>query len=146
MDLKQLRASYFPRLSKKNCRFTSPESPQYNCIAWAAGVDDIWWEPDQGYMYFWPLSAERTYTLSAYVQAFGTKGFLPCNSAKIEAGVQKVALYAKNNFPKHAAKQLPDGWWASKLGRDVDIEHTLVALNGGVYGDVVIFLKKPVVP
>ena len=84
--------------------------------------------------------------MSAYVQAFGTKGFLPCNSAKIEAGVQKVALYAKNNFPKHAAKQLPDGWWASKLGRDVDIEHTLVALNGGVYGDVVIFLKKPVVP
>lgn len=146
MDLKELRARCFPRLSKKNCRFTSPTDPQYNCIAWAAGVNDIWWEPDQGHIYFWPLGAERRYTVLAYAQAFATKGYVPCDSAKIESGVEKVALYAKNNVPTHAAKQLPDGWWASKLGPDVDIEHTLVALNGGAYGDVVTFLKKTVVP
>jgi hypothetical protein len=29
----------FPRLTEQNYRVTSPATPDYNCIAWSAGVD-----------------------------------------------------------------------------------------------------------
>ena len=145
MDLKQLR-KLFPKLTKKNCRFASPEDTKYNCIAFAVSVNDIWWEPDPGFNYFWPLGVPRAYSVSAYRLAFGAQGYLPCDNAKVEADFQKVALYAKNNLPTHASKQLPDGWWASKLGRDVDIEHTLAALENGIYGTAIEFLKKRTAP
>ncbi len=141
MDLAELRKK-FPQANKSNCRFASLEDPQYNCIAWAADVNDIWWEPDPGFQYFWPLRAERTYSIRAYHQAFGTKGYIPCADAELEQGFQKVALYAKNNVATHAARQLDSGWWTSKLGRDVDIEHTLPALDNGDYGGIVGFLKR----
>jgi hypothetical protein len=50
-------------------------------------------------------------------------------------GREKVALYAVDAVPTHAARQLPNGWWTSKLGPNVDIEHAdLSALADGVYG------------
>lgn len=102
----------------------------------------MWWEPDPAYEYFWPLQAERTYTILAFITAFGTKGFIPCDSSILESGFVKIALYAHNNFPTHASRQLTDGWWASKLGQNVDIEHEIDALNGGSYGSIVHFLRK----
>lgn len=132
----------FPRLAPTNSRWKSPSDPNYNCIAFAAGVNDIWWEPDPLYQLFWPLAAEREYTIRAYLKAFGTQGYLPSNDGNLEAHVHKVALYALGTRPTHAARQLPDGWWASKLGENIDIEHTVDALNGGDYGDIVHFLEK----
>jgi hypothetical protein len=35
----------FPILTAANHRITSDPSPIYNCIAWAAGHSDAWWEP-----------------------------------------------------------------------------------------------------
>ena len=52
--------------------------------------------------------------------------------------MEKVALYAddQGNWT-HAALQLPDGWWTSKLGPDEDILHrTPQALLGNVSGHV----------
>jgi hypothetical protein len=44
----------------------------------------------------------------------------------------------------HAARQLDNGKWTSKLGQLEDIEHeSLEALSGAVYGSVVQVLKKP---
>jgi hypothetical protein len=132
----------FPNLAASNSRWSSKEDPDYNCIAWAAGVSDIWWEPDAFFQWFWPLGASREYTIRAYLQAYGTQGFIPCDGGASEVGVLKLALYARGALPTHVARQLPDGWWASKLGKNVDIEHTLDALDGGEYGNVVHFLKK----
>ena len=35
----------FPRLTPENHRVTSPAAIDYNCIAWAAGDAESWWQP-----------------------------------------------------------------------------------------------------
>ena len=56
----------------------------------------------------------------------------------------KVALYADEwGGWTHAARQLADGWWTSKLGPAEDILHrTPSALVGVVYGEVREFMKR----
>ena len=36
----------FPALVGTGYFVTSPATPEYNCIAWAAGETDRWWWPD----------------------------------------------------------------------------------------------------
>ncbi len=39
----------YPNLSANNHRdIISEPDDRYNCIAWAAGIDDEWWEPAIG--------------------------------------------------------------------------------------------------
>jgi hypothetical protein len=44
--------------------------------------------------------------------------------------------------PKHAARQLPNGRWTSKLGVSEDIEHALHDLTGLIYGSVALVFKR----
>jgi hypothetical protein len=53
-----------------------------------------------------------------------------------------VALSARGGVPTHAARQLADGLWSGKLGKFVDVEHTLAGLVGEEYGDVVQILGR----
>ena len=56
-----------------------------------------------------------------------------------------MAVFADPTGPTHAARQLADGRWSSKLGRREDIEHVLDALagvDGDEYGQVVQVLKR----
>ena len=46
--------------------------------------------------------------------------------------------------PTHAAKQLPNGRWTSKLGRSQDVEHTLEGLEGSAYGRARLVMRRPV--
>ncbi len=41
------------------------------------------------------------------------------------------------------ARQVESGLWTSKLGSLEDIEHSLEALEGSVYGAVAVLLKRP---
>lgn len=43
---------------------------------------------------------------------------------------------------KHAARQMPNGLWRSKMGKSVDIEHELAAVEGPLYGTVVAFVHR----
>ena len=81
----------------------------------------------------------------AFVAAFGTLGYAPCSGADLEPGFERVAIYADSRgTPKHAARQLPSGFWTSKLGSLQTIEHaTLRALEGACYGHASTFLKRP---
>src|SRR4051812_40036029 len=112
---------YFPRLRDSGHRVTSPATTDYNCIAWAAGRQDDWWWPDPMGTSYWPAGAPRAETLAAFVLAFGLLGYVPCDSDAVEPGTEKVALYARDGAPTHAARQLPDGRWTSKLGTMEDI-------------------------
>lgn len=137
----------FPRLRVTGFRETSPPNEEYNCIAWAAGHTDNWWEPvcaPTGAMYYWPEGAPYEYSVAAYIQAFETLGYTPSEDASIEPGFEKVAIYALNDEPKHAARQLPIGRWTSKLGKHFDIEHDLDGLVGPFYGQVVQILRRRV--
>ena len=136
--------NFFPRLVSERYRIASPRTPRYNCIAWAAGDDTAWWEPDPLDLYYWPYDVPRQPTLEAYTQAFRTLGYTPCDTAKVEAGFEKIAIYVDNTGrPTHLARQLPDGKWTSKLGKLEDIEHpTLEGLTGSVYGSVRLILRR----
>jgi hypothetical protein len=60
-----------------------------------------------------------------------------------EADFDRVAIYALIGAPKHAAKQINARTWSSKIGNNIDIEHTLRGLEGPFYGNVVKILKRP---
>lgn len=136
----------FPRLTESNSRPTSPYDEGYNCIAWAAGDTLRWWWPDPMGLKYWPADVPRSETMDSFVKAYGTQGYLQLASPELESGKQKVAIFADRSMkPTHAARQLVDGWWASKLGAQIDIEHELSALDGPAYGTVAVILARPAI-
>jgi hypothetical protein len=62
---------------------------------------------------------------------------------EIQPGLEKIALFADaNGLPTHAARQLANGRWTSKLGKAEDIEHELRDLEGNFYGSVVLVMAR----
>lgn len=133
----------FPGLRGQPYVVQSPRDTAYNCIAWAAGVNHAWWWPDVDGEDHWPEGAERAVTVEAFRAAFATLGYSPCAEEVWEEGFEKIALYAVEQVPKHAARQLSIGRWTSKLGLLEDIEHGLHDLAGTEYGAVVLLMKRP---
>ena len=82
--------------------------------------------------------------LTTFVQAFATLSYTPCPDGSLEPGWEKVAIYATHEGPTHAARQLDNGRWTSKLEPDDDIEHESQGLRGSLYGTVVQFLRRSV--
>lgn len=141
MGIARLLAA-FPRLSERSDLITSPATTTYNCIAWAAGDTSRWWWPDQHYVGFWPEGARREETEEAFVVAYGTLGYRECDSADLDPDTEKVAIYSIAGVPAHAARQLSDGLWTSKLGDLEDIRHELEELEGQLYGQVSRILSR----
>lgn len=82
-------------------------------------------------------------TLTAFLEAFGEIGHKKCANPDLQDGIEKVAIYAKENRPTHGARQMFSSYWTSKLGESFDVEHELSALEGSSYGDVAIILTRP---
>jgi hypothetical protein len=135
----------FPFLTQENHEETSPVTPDYNCIAWAAGNQEDWWWPTPEAVTYWPPGVPRVETCAAFVSAFQTLGYQSCDSGDLEAGFEKLVLYVDgSDKPTHMARQLPDGKWTSKMGSSLDMSHTTPEVVGGpVYGAVNLFLKRP---
>lgn len=134
----------FTLISSGDYEIRSPKNPRYNCFAWAASEVHQPWSPNFPDTY-WPESAPDEETLDAFIEAFRTKGYEPCDNDSFEEGFEKVAIYVDNETPKHMARQYESGIWSSKLGTGVDIEHaTLRALEGNLYGHIAQILKRPV--
>jgi hypothetical protein len=132
----------FPDLVRTGYQVTSPPDPFYNCIAWSTGETSRWWWPDPDGFDYWPPGVARQRTMQAFTDALATVGFTPCADGHLEPGWEKVALYANDEGPTHAARQLTGGGWTSKLGPDEDIEHPLDGLASPAYGSVVLFLRR----
>ena len=129
----------FPNLSRY--RITSPPSLQYNCVAWALEIANQWWSHDRT----WPDSVPRSLKADALEQVFETMGYAVCDSGEIEPGYEKIAIYAQNGEWTHAARQLTDGGWSSKLGPFEDITHpSPESLTGGIYGNVHCIMRRPI--
>ncbi len=134
----------FPGLRNHPFTVTSPASSAYNCIAHAAGCDNVrWWPEDNSY---WPPGVPQIDTMDAFVAALTLAGFEPCDRGDLEPGHEKVCFYAVKGDPQHAARQLPSGEWSSKVGEDVDITHTLAGLAGDFYGSPTVFMKRELRP
>jgi hypothetical protein len=139
----------FPNLAKSGYEITSPKSKEYNCIAWAAKEDfQPWWPvPWENSDCYWPENAPKEETLEAFIKAFETMGYRKCADDRLESGYEKVAIYAdENGYPLHMARQLYDGKWTSKLGREgFDIVHnSLDGLTNSRYGKVAQTLKRKI--
>ena len=138
----------FPGLRTASYRVTSAATVDYNYIAWAAGDTSEWWWPttDGGDVQrFWPANVPREETLVAFVAAFGALGYTLCNVHAHEPGWEKMSIFADGRRePTHAARQLANGRWTSKLGESEDIEHELHALEGDIYGKVAALMKRPI--
>jgi hypothetical protein len=140
----------FPALTDADFTETSKATRKYNCIAWAAKDTTKKWWPDPLGIGKWPPNVPREVTVDAFVRAFGTLGYVRCDNRELEDGFEKVVLYGiidlnGNISPTHAAIQLPNGNWSSKIGDCEDIEHpALESLEGPLYGQVLArYLKRP---
>lgn len=141
----------FPRVTEGVFDKTSDEDRRYNCIAHAAGDDTRWWWPVALGGYYWPPNVPRTPTIDSFVQAYMTLGYELSNDGEYEDGYEKVAIFADDNGNAlHAARQLPDGQWTSKLGQWIDISHEKVAAVTGSpvadsdYGHVALFMLRAI--
>ncbi len=137
-------STVFPYLAEEGYSETSPATRRYNCIAYAAGQTNAWWWPDAMLVHYWPEEVAREETLEAFIRVFETLGFTDSKDGFLEPGFDKLALYARDGKPTHAARQQGDGTWTSKLGEWLDITHTLRGLEGPLYGQVVLFWKRAV--
>ncbi len=142
-DLPAVLLAAFPALKSDGAEVLRPADPLFNCVAWAAGESDaVWWpgDPDA----YWPPGAADELTLLAISAALGTAGYAPCPGGSPETGYEKAAIYVRGGVPTHVARQLPDGRWSSKLGRDCLVAHaTPGGVEGAVYGSVAAYLRRP---
>jgi hypothetical protein len=131
---------------------TSCRNGAYNCIAWAVGdAKRKWWPyPFKVRGTYWPSQIRCDATVDAFVEMFskicGYKTW-PDENRELEDSYEKVAIYVKNGEVTHAARQLPSGKWASKIGGNKDIEHDLEMLEnlGGtksLYGTVAKVMRR----
>ncbi len=134
----------FPNLASVGYVPKSEQTRVYNCIAWSAEDASRVWQGGNvdGY---WPPGAVEGYGLESLLSAFAMLGYLICQDGKYEDGCVKVALYSNRAGRwTHAARQLADGRWTSKIGGLEDIIHkTPFALTGSDYGDVIHYMKRP---
>ena len=138
----------FPYLAEEGYAITSPDTIDYNCVAWAAESSEEWWWPDSMNQEYWPEGVPREETLPAFVSAFQTIGYNVCDNEALESGFLKIAIYGdRHQIPRHVARQLEDGEWTSKVGQYEDIQHkTLKALTGetSAYGEVIQIMKRSI--
>lgn len=138
---------FFPALAHDPLfKVTSPETWEYNCIAWAH--NRVRWEwaeidyPDDPP--YWPEGVLRENTLEAYIANFEASGYTLCHSQNLEDSVLKIAIFATpDGIVTHASRQLPDGAWTSKIGAMSDIRHSLLSLEGEIYGRVCAIMQRP---
>lgn len=141
----------FPNLASTGYQVTSCRADEPNCIGWALN-DGHCWDPlglAQGtHFYHWLDDLPANFLVETITELFYRHGFTNCPDGALEPGVEKVAIYFDRHKQEvsHAARQLPNGHWTSKLGRGRDIEHnTLDALEGeqgDSYGVVVKFMRR----
>jgi hypothetical protein len=131
----------FPALRDQPFTRTSDATEDYNCFTHAVGRADVWSWPEGSS--HWLSGVPRDGTIAGLLAGLRLFGYEPCEMGDPEPGVEKVCVYAREGSPEHVARQLPSGEWTSKLGRGLDITHTLTALAGAMYGSPVAFMKRP---
>lgn len=138
----------FPNAPLLGYSITSEWDDFYNCIAHALGDNNHWYWPGC----YWPSDVEREETLSAFIKLFKAVAKYEewaQENGDLEAGYEKVAIYADaDGKPTHAARQLGDGNWTSKIGQNKDIKHSSVrvledsAFKKSLYGKVVKYMRR----
>lgn len=133
----------FPNLAVRGYMATSPADARYNCVAWAAGDTTRNWDSTRPGGY-WPADADVGESLEHLIALFRHQGYEVCATGAVEPEYEKVAIFADANDEwQHAARQLPDGQWTSKMGELEDIVHRDIdAVASSDYGHVASYLRR----
>ncbi len=115
----------FPGLRGQSYQITSPKDQRYNCIAYAAGDTRNWWWPSEFEEDFWPAGVAREETIAAFRDAFATLGYAVCNEDGLEAGYDKVAIFAGRCA--QARRQAVAHWSLDKQARSNGRHRTCAA-------------------
>ena len=153
--------SIFPGLeTDTHFSIQSPETPEYNCIAWAMGFDDRWVDHSSDFdisrKKWWPDGVARDFKPETLIEAFRQLRFVECEDDCIEEGFDKVALYkisplidpftgiiVADEGWTHAARIIANGVYHSKIGGLFDIYHRNGDLfKGTSYGEIYQYMKR----
>ena len=137
----------FPNSERDKFKHHSEETTEYNCIAFALEIQDKWIDPEtqdplDGTKPWWPDKIPRDRTLSTFIKLFELYGFQKCLDKNLEEDYVRIAIFVRGDKVAHAARQIGNGMWVSKLGNGVDCIHSLSAIHNGMYGVVRQFMKK----
>lgn len=125
-----------------NFRLTSPFTYQYNCIAFAMGMQDRWVDSANLPWHWWP-PVEKGMTVTHLVKAFEYFGFEDCGmDDSFDKEYDKIAIYQKEGQWTHAARIIDDGIYHSKFGASYDGVHSRGDVLQAQYGDVVIVMRR----
>jgi hypothetical protein len=126
----------------------SPPHPKYNCIAYAVGDTNNFWDdlgvPDNVRVngYYWPPGIPTAGTVAGWVKVFEIHGYTETEDGGLESEYEKVAIYGSAIGAEHVARQKASGIWVSKMGKGADIEHTLYGLEGDFPGSVIKIMRR----
>ena len=135
--------SQFPNSKIDPFLVTSPQTTTYNCIAWAFGDNTRWYWPDPSNIYYWPSNIPREINIDSFIKLFSSIGYKTCYDGVHEKGFEKVAIFiATKESATHVARQLENGFWSSKLGPNIDVQHSIKSMEGRDYGMVKIYMKR----
>jgi hypothetical protein len=140
-----MRSSFtaFPNSKIDPFLITSPQTSSYNSIAWAFGDNSKWYWPDSSNIYFWPSDIPRQETINSFIKLFESIGYIQTDNDYLDVEFEKIAIYGDRfSNPTHAARQLQNGFWTSKLGQNFDVTHTIFSMSDGNYGNVLVYMKR----
>lgn len=125
-----------------NFKLTSPDTYQYNCIAYAMGMKDRWIDSSDLPWHWWP-PVSKGRNGSDLVEAFKYFGFVACGmDDSIEDDYDKVALYSNADGWTHAARVVGNGIYHSKFGASYDGTHSRGDVLQAHYGDPFVIMKR----
>jgi hypothetical protein len=127
-------------LTSTNCQQTSNIDQTYNCLAFAA-LDLLHvWDPSLDQGYYWPPGIPAGTSAGDWMKALKSRGFVWFHSGDMqpEPHLVKVVIFGSvGGQATHAARQLKNGQWTSKLGDYEDIVHDKPEdVAGGSYGQI----------
>lgn len=120
----------------------SPTSYQYNCIAYAMGMNDRWVDSASLPWHWWP-PVNRGMKEADLIEAFRYFGFEECGmDDSIDDGYDKVALYHNINGWTHAARVVGNGIYHSKFGASYDGTHSRGDVLQAQYGEPFLIMRR----
>jgi hypothetical protein len=133
-----------PGLREASYTITSPRDPKYNCVAFAVGDLTRFWYDVKLAGYYWPPGVRSADTLEGWLQVFAEHGYVETDDVGLNPEFEKIAIYVSaDGCPEHVARQKASGMWTSKIGKGVDMEHGLDALEGVLCGKVTRIMQRP---
>jgi len=132
----------FPALIGKDYDL-SDEDFNNNCLGFALGDLNNWWEPPMGQGQYWPPGFPEDIKVGTVEAIIRVHGFTVEVGKENSPEAEAIAIYAIGDEWTHFAK-FSEGAWKSKLGEGHDASRVnLDDLTIDMYGEVVKVLSRP---